>query len=135
MSIVPEGVGTHLLEFGEQREGHRSLKAEIAFPVTEQLSPDAPYEQLLFGEDFTGCAFCHAQEDQDPAILNTRAFVSQALRPVARDQVRIDVMQAELDACDAELEPARCAMLDSLLGWGAVTERSFPDEMATFVGG
>ena len=132
VSIVPEGVGTHLLEFGEQREDHRSLKAEIEFPVTHELTPEAPYERLLFSENFTGCAFCHAQEDQDLAIPNVRAFVSQALRPVARDHVGIDVMQAELLACDAEVEAGRCAMLDALLSWGTLIEASFPEDMATF---
>ncbi|MEI9950302.1 MAG: hypothetical protein WDO74_15315 [Pseudomonadota bacterium] len=40
----------------------------------------------------------------------------------------------ELEICDRVLEPQRCAILDALLGWGPVTDREFPVEMATFGG-
>lgn len=131
-SIVPEGIGRHLLEFGEQREGHRSLKAEVSFPVLEQLAPELPYETALFDQRFTNCAFCHAEEVQDPAILHARAFASQALRPKDQDQVAVQLLKRELETCDPELMPERCAILDGLLGWGELSDRAFPSDMPTF---
>ncbi len=59
MSIVPEGDGAELLEFGEQRPEFRSLKAEIAFPVTTQLQRNAPFDKLLSTPTLTTCGGCH----------------------------------------------------------------------------
>ena len=43
--VVPAVTGAPLLEFGERVSPNRTLKAEIKFPVTGPLSPDAPYTQ------------------------------------------------------------------------------------------
>jgi hypothetical protein len=134
MSIVPEGEGAPLLEFGEQRPGNRSLKAELVFPITGEVTPQAPYERLMFNDTVTSCGFCHAAESPEPAIVGTRAFISQSLRPLQSDQVGVDALRRELKACDTAVTPERCAMLDALLGWGEVTDRAFPEDMATFFG-
>ncbi len=131
MTVVPEGDGAHLLEFGEQRDDFRSLKAEIPFPVTTELAPDAPFH-IMFNERLTNCAFCHAAEEQDPSIGYARAFVSEALRPRDGERVAPESMRAELASCDASREPGRCALLDALFGWGPVEEQPFPAGMATF---
>jgi len=135
MSIVPDGDGAPLLEFGEQRPEFRSLKAEIVFPVATRLEPSAPFDDLLFpGQQLTTCAGCHAGELPESEISGLRTFVSLALRPRPRDRVSVLSLEHELEICDRALEPQRCAMLDGLLGWGPVTERDFPEEMATFGG-
>ena len=134
MSIVPEGDGQQLLEFGEQRPEFRSLKAEIKFPVTTQLGPSAPFDTLLFNAQVTTCGVCHSGELQESEISGMRTFVSLALRPRPVDQVSALSLRHELEICDRNLEPQRCAMLDGLMGWGEVTDRSFPVEMATFGG-
>ena len=135
MSIVPGGDGASLLEFGEQRPEFRSLKAEIVFPVSARLAPSAPFDNLLFsGQQLTTCAGCHAGELKESEISGLSTFVSLALRPRPRDQVSVSSLEHELEICDRALEPQRCAILDGLLGWGQVTERAFPVEMATFGG-
>jgi hypothetical protein len=132
LSIVPEGDGARLLEFGEQRPQFRSLKGEIVFPVSTRLEASAPFEHLLFAPELTTCAGCHAAETQESEISGVRTFVSQALRPRSQDLVSAASLRHELEICDRAREPQRCAMLDGLLGWGEVSDRAFPVEMATF---
>jgi hypothetical protein len=132
MTVVPVGQGLHLLEFGEQRAEFRSLKGELGFPLEAEVIPGEVYEQTLFNENLTACAFCHASEELDASVPGGRAFVSQSLRPRDGQRVPLDSLRMELDACDAEAEPERCAMLDSLFGWGETVDWEFPIEMATF---
>ena len=134
MSIVPDGDGAALLEFGEQRPEFRSLKAEIAFPVSARLDPGAPFDHLLFTPQLTTCGACHAGEDQESEISGVRTFVSLALRPRPSEQVSAGSLNHELEICDRAREPQRCAILDGLFGWGQVTDRDFPVELATFGG-
>ena len=134
MSIVPEGDGAPLLEFGEQRPEFRSLKAEIEFPVSTLLAPSAPFDHLLFNSQLTNCGACHAGEVEESEVAGVRRFVSQALRPRPSDQVSAASLVHELEICDRAREPQRCAMLDGLLGWGQVSERAFPEGMSTFGG-
>lgn len=132
MTIVPTGPGAHLLEFGEQRADFRSLKAEIAFPVTEPITAEAPFRQVMFNDELTNCAFCHAEEVLDPNVTGTKAFVSRALRPVPRSRVALDVFRRERELCSPASEPERCAMLEALFGWGQTEEQDFPPDMPTF---
>lgn len=132
MTLVPEGDGSHLLEFGELRSETHSLKAEIEFPVERELEPREAFEQVMYNETTTNCAFCHGAEEPDPSIQLAPAFVSRALRPQAHFRVGIDQLRQEFATCDAALEPERCALFDALFGWGDVTQREFPEAMATF---
>jgi hypothetical protein len=135
MSIVPAGPGAPLLEFGEQRPDYRSLKAELEFPVLGPLLPSAPFERLLFSPQITTCGVCHAAEVQESMVFGVPEFVSASLRPLPDDNVPAAALLNELAICDRTAEPDRCALLDGLLGWGPVTDRAFPPQMATFGGG
>jgi cytochrome c553 len=134
LSVAPAGAGAHLLELGEQRPGYRSLKAELAFPIAREVAAAEPYEHALFNEALTGCAFCHADEQRDPAVVGASGYVSQSLRPLPGERLPLLGVRDELAHCDAELEPERCAMLDALFGWGEAVDWEFPPEMATFGG-
>jgi hypothetical protein len=131
LSIALDGVGSRALEFGEMRDGLRSLKAEIGFPVTEQLRPEAPFERVLYNQAGTSCGFCHAAEQPAEEISFTSAFTSLSLRPAPQDGVSIEALTAELAACDAAAEPERCAMLKSLFEQGAPIEQAFPANLAS----
>jgi hypothetical protein len=132
MTVVPEGRGAHLLEFGEQRPDLRSVKAELRFPIENHVSSSVPYEQALFTEEVTGCAFCHAGEQRDPSIAAAPVFVSLALRPFEHQRVPLSSLRHEHAICDAAIEPERCELLDALFGGGDVADWDFPTEMATF---
>jgi hypothetical protein len=126
LSISLGGIGSGALEFGEIRDDVRSLKAEIGFPVTEQLRPEAPFERILYNEAGTSCGFCHAAEQAAEDISLTSAFTSLSLRPAPEDGVSVETLSAELAGCDATAEPERCAMLKSLFEQGAPIEQAFP---------
>jgi hypothetical protein len=132
-SIVPDGPGSQLLEFGELRSDTRTLKAEIEFPVTETLSADEPFERIMFDDEKTSCAFCHASEQRDESMPTTRAFISQALRPAPRERVLLTDLSREAEACDVEAEPERCAMLRSVFLGGAPVDHEFPAPFSTIV--
>ena len=132
LSVVPAGEGAQLLEFGEQRPELRSLKAELVFPVSAALEPSAPFEGVMFNSQFTTCGGCHASEAPESEISGVPTFVSLALRPRPSELVSTASLIHELEICDRALEAQRCAMLDGLLGWGPVSDRAFPAEMATF---
>jgi hypothetical protein len=133
MSIAFDGMGSPLLELGELRAGgERSLKAEIEFPVNGELSQAAPFERILFGESFTTCGVCHADEQAAPDVTFTQAFESRALRPVPIERVSLDSLRYERSSCDDEREPARCALLDAVFGAEPVVDRDFPPTLPTF---
>jgi hypothetical protein len=133
MSIAFDGEGSSLLELGEVRSGGtRSLKAEIEFPVTAELSREAPFERVLFLETITSCGACHDDEEPAPDVTFTLAFDSRALRPVPEERVSLDFLMQERESCDSAREPARCALLDAVFGAGTVVDREFAATMGTF---
>lgn len=132
VSIVPEGSGQALLEMGERRGDTRSLKGEIAFPVTTPLDHALPFEHVMFGSELTSCAFCHGSEKPVPDISFTTAFESEAFRPLPSNRVGIDELRAELAACDAGTEPYRCSLLGALFDRERVTVGDLPESFAIF---
>jgi hypothetical protein len=132
MSIVPAGDTANFLEFGETRADFRSLKAELAFPVSAALPPSAPFDDLRFNDQLSKCAVCHANEIDESTTLGVRLYVSGAIRPLPADRVPAARLAQELVVCDSSSEPQRCAMLDALLGWGPVSDADFDPAMPTF---
>lgn len=133
LSIALDGMGKDLLEFGEHRPEQRSLKAEIEFPVAEALTHEAPFERILYKDGQSSCAFCHRNETLADDIDFTQAFVSIAYRPTDfQAAVSVSELATLRAECDAEAEPQRCAMLESLFAHGTPVDRAFPPEYATF---
>lgn len=132
LTVVPEGVGSELLEMGEQRPEHRSLKAELGFPIAGPIEAAEPFDHVLFSESLTSCAFCHAQETPEEQPSGAVGYVSQALRPYASERVPLSALKAEREACDPTAEAERCAMLDALFAVSEPVDWEFPSDMATF---
>ena len=133
LSVVPAGNGSQLLEFGERRGEDQSLKAELEFPITSELDTASPFARLPFDETISSCGFCHQHEVAAPEIDVPFAMISPAMRPRPAQRVPLAELQAELDACDPEVEPDRCAMLDALFGRDAPPiEWDFPATYPTF---
>ncbi|MEM9189632.1 MAG: hypothetical protein AAGF12_10685 [Myxococcota bacterium] len=132
LSIVPDGPGAELLEFGELvGRNNRSIKGEIEFPVEAPLPESAPYEHLLInGAPVTFCALCHA--DEQPVDGIGGAFESVAMRPTLRSIVPVERILDEAAECDPEEEPERCAYLEAIVGHGPIEHQPFPDALPTF---
>jgi hypothetical protein len=133
LSVVPAGIGAHLLELGEQRSAVNSLKAELEFPVTEQLDAAAPYRRVAFNDAITSCGVCHQGEQLAADVGDPLAVLSAGLQPTPEQHVPLARLMAELASCDASQEPERCALLEALLApTPAPLEGAFPATFNTF---
>lgn len=134
-TLVPEGDGGKLIEFGQFIDETRSLKGEIAFPVDRPLETGAPFTRIRDkGRDGTRmgttCRGCHAGETNAPEF-HADAFVSEALRPDDRSLLPLQDLRKEHTICDEAAEPDRCAMLSALFDHGEVREKPFPAHVPT----
>jgi hypothetical protein len=130
MSVVPEGRGHELLELGEQVGGNLSLKAELAFPIAEALTPAHPFDEVR-AEGGTTCGVCHGGETRAETITFAEAYVSSAFRPRTGSRVSRAALADERQRCDAAAEPARCAILGALFDHGEVEAQAFPTTFPT----
>jgi hypothetical protein len=101
-----------------------TTKAELKFPVTETLSPAAPYTGLSFNDNISQCSFCHPQESILTTIDDIPIYQSSILRPTT--PLPVNRLHQENDGCVAEEEPHRCAMLSSIVDHGELQPHSFP---------
>ena len=133
MSVVPVGIGAPLLELGYQTSPTRSIKVEIAFPVTAPLALSAPYDRIQV-ESHTNCSACHANEAPVPSITWATAFESEVLRPSRFDEVALDRVEEESKSCDEAKEPERCALLRAIFLQGGIHPQAFSPEARTLYG-
>jgi hypothetical protein len=134
LSVVPEGIGKDLLELGLQTSPTRSIKAEIAFPVTAHLSDSAPYDRLLDEGNESRCRGCHAGETLAPSVTWAKAFESDVLRPTDDDMVPVSDVELENKSCDPAAEPQRCALLGAIFDQGGLQSKAFSREALTIFG-
>jgi len=127
-SIVPEGSARNLLEMGEATSPGSSIKAELAFPITENITLATAFERLPF-DDITTCGVCH--DGRVPVLGIEGAFESEVLRPADRELVPLAELEDEARSCNGELEPERCAMLGALFQHGEVIPAEFPRSVRT----
>lgn len=133
ISAVPAGDGSKVLEFGEWVGTTRTLKGEIALPVTAPLAANAPFLHVLQGTERTTCATCHREEERHPTIPN--AFLSIAFKPSPGTFVTLPELEDLHRLCTQAEDPGpRCAMVHALFDFGEVTEGSFSPVVQTFQG-
>lgn len=131
LSIVTDGQGRNLLEVGELVTTSRTLKAEIAFPVTAPITRDAAYAHLDYVPASTSCGLCHTGEEAHPA--HPFARVSIAFRPPARTLMSLQRARGFAAACDPAVQRERCLAWASILEFGEVVEGAFPASFADFI--
>ncbi len=124
-SIVLDGPGRELIEFGQFVGPRRTIKGELEFPLTAPVSTAAALDRVRNREypRITRCFVCHDREEDEPGVPGGRS--SLALRPRASTLVDLATLRAELDRCDHAREPARCRFLAALFGHGPVERRGF----------
>lgn len=131
LSVVPEGAAASMLELGEFVAATRTLKGELAFPVTGALAADAPFAHLAQPNGTTPCGVCHRAESAHPTVA--RGYVSAAYRPNSGGDVKLAALSAEHDACVASGDASsRCALFHALFDFGVVREGSFSASLDTF---
>ncbi len=123
LSVVPEGDGAHLLEFGLWLDPTTSLKAEFALPLAEGITVQDAFDRVQFDETRTGCGFCHLNEVVHETVDGVPRYASDALRPLPDTLVALEEVQAARDACADD--DTTCALLRALLDHGAVQQGAF----------
>lgn len=132
LAIAIDGRGSHLLELSEFVADSRSVKAEIAFPVEQEIAATAPYERIAHSGGGTVCRVCHAAEEPAPVGFPEPAYVSHALRPPSDLDVPLDELSSFWKDCDSTATPGRCLMLDALFSRGEVMATPFPAQARDF---
>ncbi|MBS2015985.1 MAG: hypothetical protein JST00_24090 [Deltaproteobacteria bacterium] len=131
ISAVPAGEGSKVIELGEWVTPTRTLKGEIALPVTAPLEADAPFRRVMQGPERTICATCHRDESHHASIPN--AFVSSAYEPEPGTFVTVDQLDELHAACTKAVDvSARCAMIHAVFDFGEVAQGAFAAEVPTF---
>lgn len=131
MSVVFEGDAASMLELGEHVTPERTLKGELAFPITGALAADAPFAHLAQPNGTTPCGVCHRGESAHPTVA--RGYVSAAYRPNAGYDVKLAALSAEHDACVASGDASsRCALFHAIFDFGVVREGGFAAALDTF---
>jgi hypothetical protein len=121
MSIVFEGPAHVTLELGYRTEPRRSIKTEIVFPLTTDVTDTNLFDEVQVGTA-TRCALCHTGEVQTihPDLPAISVFESDIIEPFDFREVDVESLRLERQACDATSEPARCELLSALFDFGTV---------------
>jgi hypothetical protein len=122
MSIVFEGKGAVALELGYRTSETRSVKTEILFPLTRDVTYANLFDEVMQGDTQTRCSACHIGEVRTvtPTLPNMDVFESDIFLPYDRLAVDVDSLRAERASCDAAVEPERCALLSAVFDFGEV---------------
>lgn len=112
------------------KQDMQSIKAELAFPVLENLAPSAPYKKVkLINRDASSCIFCHFDEVQVDTVEGVPVYQSMILAPIS--SITIAEIIVENITCHSELEPKRCRMLSALVDHGELVWEDFPEGSPT----
>ncbi|MCH9685175.1 MAG: hypothetical protein K0V04_27305 [Deltaproteobacteria bacterium] len=120
MTVVPDGMGAGLLEFGEQAGPGRTRKGEVELPPAGTLAWSAPYDRVQV-DDTTTCGTCHDDEAADGS-----GFVSEVLHPSPMFDVSLAQLRQAATDCDRGRDAQRCDLLAALFDHGDVQPAMLP---------
>jgi hypothetical protein len=125
VSFAPAGGASDRIELAEYPTPLRSIKAEMAFPMTAPISLAEPYDRIRNATG-TVCGGCHRDEEPAPEVTVTRGFESGVFKPRPEEVVPVPEMQMQDRSCDPKQEPFRCAIFNALFDHGAVLQGDLP---------
>jgi hypothetical protein len=128
MSIVFGGAASNTLEFGFRAVPSRSIKAEIVFPLTRDVSEDTLFSRVQQTPRTTICGNCHTGEGKEeyPGFPNG-VFASDINGPYDFAEVKLDALKAEAASCDEAAEPYRCELLAAVFDHGETVQGILTD--------
>jgi hypothetical protein len=123
MSIVFEGAASNTLEFGYRPIPSRSIKAEIVFPLTKDVSEDTLFSRIQVTPRTTLCGACHVGEGKEEFPgFPAGVFASDVNEPYGYFEVKLDLLKDEATDCDKAAEPYRCGLLSALFEHGETVQ-------------
>lgn len=127
----PDSVELHvnLLELSYRTEGTQSIKAELGFPIQQQLSYADAYKRLITVYNYSACGNCHQNERHIDTFDGVKVYESVMYRPYFHTAIGIEHLATEALNCDPQREAHRCAMLAAVMGEGDVYWQDFDPEV------
>lgn len=127
LSVVTNSKFISRLELGYRTAPGRSVKGEVAFPLTRAVTATDITERISVGT-VSICGGCHGAETRpvDP-FFPDGAFESAIAVPLAPYEVDLQSLRAQAASCDREHEPERCAQLSALFDHGEVRRSTLWD--------
>lgn len=127
MSIVLGGAAADTLEFGYRPVPSRSIKAEIVFPITRDLTEETLFDRIAQSDSTSVCGACHVSEAREdfPGFPNG-VYASDIFEPYASMEVDLPTMRAEAESCGDSVEDARCGLLAALFENGPLVQGTLP---------
>jgi hypothetical protein len=123
ISVAPDGKGSKLLELSQLYTDSKSLKAELEFPLHENISYTEGFDRIDIGGR-SSCNGCHNGEEVDATITETTAYTSVAIKP--ETFMNLSDFQQENYKCElATVLNYRCQMIQSLFKFDQVDTESF----------
>lgn len=120
LSIVLDGPAKIALELGYRTSPSRSVKTELLFPLTTDVTFANVFDEVVSG-NLTKCGNCHTGETVTfHPDLPVDVFESDIIAPFEMYEVALPALRAEHSSCDAAAEPERCALLSALFDHGEV---------------
>ena len=124
LSVVTYGLGSEALELSYKTGEGQSIKGEIYFPLTENITEDHPYTSIETGGG-TACRFCHLNERPSPDYPN--AFESDLTLPDPFERMSLTRLDQLTQECNPEEDQTRCDMFTSLFGDRRFQQGDFPE--------
>jgi hypothetical protein len=120
LSIVLDGPARIALELGYRTSASRSVKTEILFPLSTDVTFANVFDEVVSG-NLTKCGNCHTGETVTfHPDLPVDVFESDIIAPFEMYEVDLAALRAERSNCDPAAEPERCALLSALFDHGEV---------------
>lgn len=124
LSVAPTGLGKNLLEMSEYTPRRDSVKAELEFPIRENIPLSKPYDHVRF--DFgTSCRFCHTGERPVTGYSGV-AFASTVMKPDPFKKVLSTSLREISLNCDSAADAYRCQILRAVFVTGQAKDSQFP---------
>ncbi|WP_218110216.1 hypothetical protein [Oligoflexus tunisiensis] len=131
LSVVP---GDNLLEFGETWQETLSIKGELAFPIEEALSDNAPFVQIgpIFNQTQTRCGGpCHTPTVEHSKMGGVSVFASQIVRPNPEFRVPLEELKAAWNNCTT-LDEAACQLYKAMFDAAEPVSFEFNEDLPFF---
>lgn len=126
LTVVPSGIDAGNMEIGLGIDSDHSIKAELLFPVVENLSTTAAYQLILEKRlDRTVCGLCHAGEKPAGEGFPSIAFSSKLLRPDGKYDVPLSVLEGINGQC-LSVDKPECQIIQALFFQGPVLAKTYP---------
>ena len=99
-TVVAAGRHSQQIEIAESVDALNSIKAEIDFPIAEELTPGAPYEGLFSKSSSHSCShLCHSNFEEWKDYDGVMAFSSTKLRPNPASVLSVGEIEALFSVC------------------------------------